>query len=233
MAKKTSRQEDDGDFLIVREYFDTPRLATQLMEAFVDARKNKRNTYNEWKFEKYALLYIWDLYFEIHNRTYRPGSSRAFIITEPTTREIFAASFRDRVVHHLLFNMVAPWWDRHFIYDAYSCREEKGTLLGIQRLYRALAKASGNFKRQVWVYQLDLQGYFMSLPRKRLFERAVWGLERQYPPGSLEYNMCRYLWKVIIFDDPVKEVRIKGSWKDWDNLPKSKSFFTLRKAAGL
>jgi hypothetical protein len=227
------RSDENGGALIVREYFDTPRLGVQLIEALIEARKNKRNTYNEWKFEKYAILYIWDLYYEIDNRAYRPGSSRAFIIEQPVVREIFAANFRDRLVHHLLFSLTAEWWDRHFIYNSFSCRKGKGTLLGIRQLYRALGKASGNFKRTVWVLQLDLLGYFMSLPRRELYDRAVWGLGQQFPPDSLEYNMCHYLWKVIIFDEPTKEVRIKGSRDDWNALPKSKSLFHAPEGCGI
>ncbi|MCL2094870.1 RNA-directed DNA polymerase [Candidatus Saccharibacteria bacterium] len=218
---------------VSREYFDVPLLATKLMEAFVEARKNKRNTYNEWAFEKYALLYIWDLVHEINNRTYRPGSSRAFIIRDPVIREIFAADFRDRLVHHLLFNMTADWWQRHFIYDSYACQKGKGTLFGVRRMYKAMAKASKNFKSEVWVCKLDLQGYFMSLPRTKIYERALWGLGQQYEKDSLEYSLCKFLWKVVIFDDPTKNVRIKGSLEEWNDLPDSKSLFYAPKGCGI
>lgn len=59
-------------------------------------------------------------------------------------REIFAAPFRDRVVHHLLYNFVAAWWDKRFIYDNYSCRVGKGTLFGVDRLRHHMMSASKN-----------------------------------------------------------------------------------------
>jgi len=40
---------------------------------------------------------------ELRDGTYRPGRSMCFIINDPVKREVFAASFRDRVVHHLLY----------------------------------------------------------------------------------------------------------------------------------
>ena len=233
---KSSTKTSDGDdgILVYREYFSTSLLALMLMKAFVEARKNKRHTRSEWNYEKYALLYIWASERKIRNKTYRPGRSRAFIEHHPVDREIFAAIFQDRLIHHLLYNMTADWWDKRFIYDSYSCRKGKGTHLGVKRTYQAMAKASKNFKKkQVWVCKLDLQGYFMSLPRKKIYERAVWGLEQQFPPGSWEYNLCRFLWKVVIFDDPVEGVKIKGSKSDWDCLPKSKSLFNAPKGHGI
>jgi hypothetical protein len=51
----------------------------------------------------------------------------------PIKREIIAADFRDRVIHHFLYNRIYPIFDRKFIYDCYSCRVGKGTLFGIKR----------------------------------------------------------------------------------------------------
>lgn len=66
--------------------------------------------------EDHALI---TLYEELRTRTYRPSSSICFIIRDPKTREVFVSSFRDRVVHHLYYNYVAAFCDRHFIYDSY------------------------------------------------------------------------------------------------------------------
>nr|WP_294483227.1 hypothetical protein [uncultured Bacteroides sp.] len=57
-----------------------------------------------------------------------------FIIEDPVKREIFAADFRDRVVHHLVYNYIMPIFERTFIADSYSCRKGKGTLYGVKRL---------------------------------------------------------------------------------------------------
>ena len=57
-----------------------------------------------------------------------------FIIEDSVKREIFAADFRDRVVHHLVYNYIMPIFERTFIADSYSCRKGKGTLYGVKRL---------------------------------------------------------------------------------------------------
>jgi hypothetical protein len=41
---------------------------------------------------------------ELLNRNYKPLPSKCFIIDYPKKREIFAARFKDRIVHHLYFN---------------------------------------------------------------------------------------------------------------------------------
>lgn len=66
--------------------------------------------------EDHALI---TLYEELRTLTYRPSSSICFVIREPKTREVLVSSFRDRVVHHLYYNYVAAFCDRHFIYDSY------------------------------------------------------------------------------------------------------------------
>ena len=70
----------------------------------------------------------------LQNRTYKPGRSIAFIVQKPKIREIFAADFADRVVHHLLYNYLAPIYERQFIYDSWACRKDKGTHRAMLRL---------------------------------------------------------------------------------------------------
>ena len=157
------------------------------------------------------------------------------MIFKPVVREIFAASFRDRVVHHLVFDLVYEWWDRHFIEDSYSCRVGKGTKYGIDRLNYHIRSASLNYKRKVYVLQMDIKGYFMSLPREELYQRAIWGLDRQFAgkTDTREYEMLRSLWYKIIFDNPVHGVRKVGKRNGWNELPASKSLFGQPAGVGI
>ena len=54
---------------------------------------------------------LWGLYHELVTGSYLPGRSICFVITRPKAREVWAAAFRDRIVHHLLYNRVAPRFD--------------------------------------------------------------------------------------------------------------------------
>ena len=65
-------------------------------------RRNKRNTRNQLAFEIDVEANLFRLQAELRAHTYRPGRSICFVTDGPKPREVFAADFRDRVVHHLL-----------------------------------------------------------------------------------------------------------------------------------
>ena len=81
--------------------------------------------------------------------------------------------------------------------------------------------------------KIDLLGYFMSLPREYLYKQVMWGLDRLYPEGGVVYEMCKFLWKQVLFDDPTDGVRIKGKPSDWDILPRPKSLFYAPEGKGI
>lgn len=208
-------------------------LYPMLYKAYSDARRGKRGTLDEQRFERHADVYLSNLQEDIERRSYRPSHGIAFIVHKPVIREIFAAPFRDRVVHHLIFNMVGDWWDRRFIYDNYSCRKNKGTLFAVKRLDHHIRSVSQNYSRPAYVLKLDVQGYFMSLPRTKLYEIAEWGIRRQFHKDTQKYRLCRFLWEQIIFDNPTEGVHIRGTSKEWATLPKTKSLFNARKDCGI
>jgi hypothetical protein len=91
---------------------------TELFEAYAACRINKRGTMNAIAFEvdyERELLKLWE---DIHAGRYQPGRSIAFVVNKPVKREIFAADFRDRVVHHLVINKLNPLFERIFIKDS-------------------------------------------------------------------------------------------------------------------
>ena len=212
------------------------QLALALYLSYLEARKGgKRRTHDEHDFEINLFANLQYLSNDIISKTYIPLRSTAHIITKPVIREIFAAPFRDRIVHHLLFGSVYHWWDNHFIYDSYSCRLDKGVLFGIQRLDHHIRSASENYKYKVYVCKLDIQGYFMSLPRKELYDRAIWGLNQQFKgrERTREYDILKFLWQRTIMDDPVKGAKKKGDLDAWAYLPTNKSLFNQPAGQGI
>jgi RNA-directed DNA polymerase len=208
-------------------------LTKELEKAYREARRGKTKAPQVVEFDKRAKSELAVLAYEIHSRTYVPRPSTAFIVNKPVKREIFAADFRDRVVHHFIFNQVNPWWNPRFIEDNYSCRKGKGTLYGIRRLDHHIRSASRNYTRPAYVLKLDILGYFMSLDRKKLYTRAMWGLDREFPDKGYGYQVCKYLWKVVIFNDPLKGVLYSCPRSAWRGLPPSKSLFRQPKGRGI
>lgn len=209
-----------------------------LFEAAENASRGKRRTVDQARFMKRHKENIEILANDIINRQYKPSRSKAFIIHKPVIREIFAATFRDRVVHHFLYGIVAPWWNVRFIRDSYSCQEGKGNLDGVARMQKYMRQAmEENYRKtgrkKAWIVQEDIKGFFMSLNREMLFKMAVEGLDKQFPKKGWLYETCKYLWKEIIFDEPTKGVRRCGKRSDWNDLPKRKSLFGQPKGQGI
>ena len=118
-----------------------------LFEAYADCRINKRNTMNALAFEldyEQNLVTLWE---EINLRTDSPGRSIAFIVDKPVKREIFAADFTDRIVHHLVINKLNPLFEKIFIYDSYAGKN-KGTHFGIQRIARFIRQCTRNYTQR-------------------------------------------------------------------------------------
>lgn len=168
---------------------------------------------------------------DILSGRYRPGPSTCFVIHEPKMREVFAAQFRDRVVHHLVYNYIAPLLIPTFIRDSYSCIPGRGTHDGIFRLEEKIRSVSGNYSRPCHVLKLDMQGYFMHIDRARLLELCLSSLEPFRK--RLDFPLVCYLLEVLVMDDPVRNCRRRGKPSDWDGLPDSKSLFHSPPGCGL
>lgn len=210
------------------------KLVSDLFQAYFDARKNKRNTLNQLAFELELEKNLFLLYDEIANRCYVPRRSMAFIISRPVKREIFCADFRDRVIHHLLFNYLNPVLDVRFIDDCYSCRVGRGIHYGQRRLMRAMRACSENFTKEAWVLKLDIQGYFMEMNRQLLYEKLCRHMEKPSPYwGNTDMKLVDYLIRQVVFNNPVKGCMIRGNLKDWKGLPPSKSLFHSPEGCGL
>lgn len=213
--------------------FDENQLLEDLFQAYFDARKNKRNTINALAFEIDFEKKLFELYEEIKNRKYEIGPSICFIVKEPTLREIFAADFRDRIVHHLLYNYINPIFERLFINDSYSCRKKKGTLYGIKRVDHFIRSCSKNYNQDCYILKLDIKSYFMSIDHLILFQKIKETLFRYKDIINFDFDFVLHLLEKVIFNDPTKNCILKGSKKDWKNLPKDKSLFFTDKNKGL
>lgn len=215
-------------------------LYEDLFKAYYQARKNKRNARSQLQFELNFEQELFCLYDELKTRKYRPSPAIAFVVEKPVKREVFAAAFRDRVVHHLLYNYINPLVDKHLIHDCYACREGKGTSEGIRRVSRFMRACSDNYTRCCYVLKMDIQSYFMCINKYKLYEIICNILHREYKKESKKSSFKKgmpelvdFLLKQIIFTDPAKNCRIKGCLSDWNSLPKEKSMFYVSACCGL
>ncbi len=209
------------------------KILTDLFQAYFDARRNKRNTINALAFEQHFEENIFRLYEEIISGYYNPSRSICFIVNQPVKREIFAANFRDRVIHHFIYNYISPIFEGTFINDSYSCRVGKGTHYGIKRIDHFIRSCSQNYSKDCFILKLDIQGYFMSINRRLLFHKVKQVLFSKLNHIEFDLSLVLDLIEKTIFNDPVNNCIIKGKKSDWNNLPKDKSLFTAQQNCGL
>ena len=94
----------------------------ELYEAYVDCRKHKWKTANAASFQVNLPYNLYKLWYDINNCTYTIGKSIAFIVEKPVKREVFAADFRDRIVHHLVIKRIINAFESEMINNSFSCR---------------------------------------------------------------------------------------------------------------
>ena len=164
-------------------------------------RRNKRNTFNALAFEVNAEANLLALQQELRAHTYRPGCSICFITDGPKPREVFAADFRDRVVHHLLVSHQERLFERSFIHDSYACRKGKGTLAASDRLMTFLRRVTANGQRPAWALKLDVANFFPSIHKETLF--TIIGRQIRHPE-------LLWLTRTLLFHDPTTDYRFQS-----------------------
>lgn len=111
---------------------------------------------------------ILTLHRDLVTKTYVHGAYHAFRIADPKPRHIHKTSVRDRLLHHAIYRILYPFFDRTFIADSYSCRKDKGTHKASKRFQEFGRKASKNHTKTVWVLKGDVRKCFASVNQEVL-----------------------------------------------------------------
>jgi hypothetical protein len=208
-------------------------IVQMLFKAYFDARKHKRNKHSQLHFERQLETNIFELYNEIKNRTYKIGESICFVINKPVKREIFASSFRDRVIHHFIFNILNPFVEKELLHDIYSCRIGKGTLFGIKRAQSQMQSCSINYTTDTYVLKLDISGYFMNMNKELLYHKVEQIIDKYELNLPIQSSLLKYLVGLNIFHDPTTFCKFQSNESMWSDLPKNKSLFHTAPNCGL
>jgi len=110
------------------------------------------------------------LNWELKNRIYKHSPYVSFYIKDPKLRNINKACVRDRVLHQAVFRILYPIFDKSFIFDSYSSRDEKGTHRAVNRLNEFARKVSKNNTRTCWILKCDIRKFFDSIDQNILLD---------------------------------------------------------------
>lgn len=90
-----------------------------------------------------------------------------FFVFEPKRRLISAPTFKDRVIHRAIYNIIEPFCDKTYIHDSYACRRSKGAHKGADRaqsMIRKVERQSG----KAYIFKADIYHYFSSIDHEIL-----------------------------------------------------------------
>ena len=206
----------------------------ELYKAYLDCRKRKRSTANAILFEMDENVNLFKLWNELNSMLYAIGRSIAFCVERPVKREVFAADFRDRIVHHLVINRLEKMFEEEFIEDSYSCRKGKGTDYGIKQCAKYIKEATENYTKKAYVIKCDLKSFFMTISKQRLYDKLIRHIEEHYEPiDENDIPFLKWVLKLIIFNEPQNNCIRKQHISHWDGLPKEKSLFSCAHGLGI
>ncbi len=201
-----------------------PYLFDRLVQAYLDCRRTKRNSASAQAFEAMAEHNLYQLYEELKEGTYQPDASICFVITHPKPREVWAARFRDRIVHHLLYNHIAPRFHARFVADSCACIPGRGTLYAARRLEHQVRSQTQNWSLPAHYLKCDLANFFVSIDKTVLLNQ----LQRQ-----VTEPWWMSLAEMILMHDPRQSVEVRGTRRELALVPPHKSLFNAPDGYGL
>jgi len=134
---------------------------------FIIGKKSRKDVQ---EFQRSLMSNIISLHLELRNKTYKHSKYEGFKISDPKPRDIHKAKVRDRLLHHAIYRVLYPFFDRTFIADSYSCRVNKGTHKAIDRFRNFTYQVSKNHTRTAWVLKCDIRKFFASIDQKVMLE---------------------------------------------------------------
>jgi RNA-directed DNA polymerase len=195
-----------------------------LYRQYLRCRRHKRNTHNALRFEARLEDNLVRLREELEGRTYHPSRSVCFVVKQPKFREIFAADFRDRVVHHVLVDVLERVWEPIFLHDSYACRKGKGTHRAVKQLQQFMRRVTHNGTKPGFALQLDIRGFFFHIDKERLFRIIA---------KRIQDEALLWLARTIIFHDCTEGAVYKTDRRLWRHIPPHKTLFGTENRRGL
>ena len=201
-----------------------PFTMADLVQAWLDCRRNKRQSASAHAFEANAERNLCALRAELLSQRYQPGRSICFVVTHPKPREVWAADFRDRVVHHLLYNAIAPRFIASFDVGSAACIPGRGTLYAAERLEHDVRSITHNWSRPAFYLKMDLANFFVAIDKRTL--------QRQLHAKVAE-PYWRWLTDTVLMHDPRTDFELRGDPRLLDRVPAHKRLVNAPADTGL
>lgn len=196
----------------------------KVVEAYYSCRQGKRNSFSSLSFEVDLFRNLKELYEDIRDDKYYPSPSICFVVSRPKYRKVWAAQFRDRVVHHIIYNEISPYWSKKWSADSCATIKGRGTLYGAKRLDRHIRSFTNNWSEERWYLKCDLSNFFNSIDKNILWQLLLPSFNSYWLEG---------LTRKVLFDDPTVEGIYLSSPEEFSKIPKRKKLKYSGKGIGI
>ena len=223
-----------------------------VIDAYKDCLRGKSSSPQAVQYMQIADSDLVSLAVELWTGTYKPGTSTCFLVKYPKLREVFAAHFRDRIVHHWVCMRLNPLLEERFVAQgnvSFNCRRGLGTDKAVRHAAEGMKRVSGCYRKDAWVFRGDLVGFFMSIDKdllwyllerfikrwRKRYERDGWGpLCQKVDLGLLRLEcMPEMYWDIllrvtetIVKHHPEDDCVLNSPAEWWRGLAPNKSLFT-------
>ncbi len=197
---------------------------SDICKAYKKCAKGKRRSGDCSRFEMRLGRELYLLEKEINSGKYKPAAGKCFIVTKPRVREIWASTFRDRVVHHLIVKPLELIWEPKFHPKSFACRKGKGLHAAIEDFKKQVRSISQGGMKEVWALQLDIESFFFTIDRdilKNLF------LSQIHDPEVRRLIVLQFV------TDPRANFKKVGDQALFKHLPPEKSWHSRRPRQGI
>lgn len=195
-----------------------------VFDAYFDCRKAKRNSINQLRFEADLESNLVGLYRDLVSGEYKIGRSVAFVVTHPKIREVWAADFRDRVVHHIIYKAIFDRFYRRFIRDCYACIPGRGTHDGLRRVSGHVRSITQNWTKPAYFLKADVANFFNSIDRPTVVALAERHVQEEW---------LRKLIRYVALHDPRPGAMMRSPATLFARVPRHKSLLHAPDNKGL
>jgi RNA-directed DNA polymerase len=105
---------------------------------------------------------------ELYSGLYIPEKYIEFTIFDPKERIVHAPRYRDKIVQHLINNILAPIFAKRFIPDSYACIVGKGNRRAVLQLQNYMRCAESQYGSEYYVIKADIKKFFYTIDRLKL-----------------------------------------------------------------
>ncbi len=141
-----------------------------LYNAYLKAKNSRKNKQEVYLFDQNREERLKNMFLELKSRKYKHSLYKKIIIFDSKKRLIYSPSFRDHIIHHLLYAKIYNLIDSSFLDCSFACRKWYGSHKAINYL-RDLILKNTDSNEKLYYLKLDFSKYFFSINHKILKDK--------------------------------------------------------------